>query len=62
MYDFNKNNGKQRLKSKKQIQHGVKIGSFLQHSHPINWGKEFKSFGIIVGAEFTSEIGIVDKT
>ena len=33
MYDYNKkkSNEKQRLKSKKQIQPGVKIGSFLLH-------------------------------
>ena len=30
VYDYNnKSNEKQRLKSKKQIQHGVKNGSFL---------------------------------
>ena len=33
MYDYNnKSNEKQRLKSKKQMQHGVKIGSSLLHS------------------------------
>ena len=32
MYDYNnESNEKQRLKSKKQIQHGVKIGSSLLH-------------------------------
>ena len=32
MYDYNsKSKEKQRLKSKKQIQHGVRIGSSLQH-------------------------------
>ena len=32
MYDYNKINERQRLKSKKQIQHGVKIGSSLLHT------------------------------
>ena len=45
MYDYsNKSNEKQRLKSKKQIQHGVRIGSSLLH--PQTAGRVGEGYGL----------------